>query len=112
MVRERPKVPGDVPASASFDRLAFRKALKDRGVTVAVLDEAMRANGMRTEAYSHLNGTRQPSGAAAALYAALLGLDPGALYRVRLTATVEQAKRSLLRRRGRGRPKKEPPAAE
>lgn len=89
-----------------FDRGALRHALRSTGTTIAVLDEAMRMNGKAVSVYSHLDGERWPSGEVVALYAALLGLAPGQLYRVKLAATLAQAKRSLLKRRSRGRPRK------
>ena len=89
-------------AAVQFDRGALAEALRKSGTTIAVLDEALRLNGKAISVYSHLDGTREPSGEVAAIYAALLGLTPGALYRVKLAASLAQAKRSLLKRRPRG----------
>lgn len=100
-------------ATVRFDTVALYAALRRTGTTVGALDEAMRLNGRAISVYAHLDGTRQPSGEVAALYAALLGLEPGPLYRVKLAATLVQAKRSLLKRRPRGwqkgRPRKSKP---
>lgn len=90
-----------------FSPVALKRAIKAAGTSVQTVQEALRLNGLTTQIYQHLSGTRTPSGGVVLVYAHLLNVPPASLYESKIRHGLDAAEKSLAARKPKGRPRKE-----